>query len=77
MRRNQISDVNIVSDTGTIISQIVCSKHLHSIALASGHFNRNFDQMGCWFSQLPSATGRIRPGNIEVTQPHIGQIIRL
>ena len=48
MRGNQIGDVNIISDTATIIGWIICSKHLHRVALASGRLNRRLDQMGCW-----------------------------
>ena len=76
MRPDQIGDVNVIANAGTIRRRVISAIDLELGAKPEHRLDGDLDQVGCLLTRLSGTALGIGAGNIEVPQDHVTKLMR-
>ena len=68
---DEIGNVNVISDAGTVPCWIIGSEDVHLGPQTEGSLHRNLDEMRGRFGRLAGAPERIGARDVEITQDYM------
>src|SRR5262249_1133400 len=73
---DEIGNVNVIPDTGTVSCWIIGSEDVHLGPQTERSLHRDLDEMRGRFGRLPGAPEGVGARHVEITQDHMAQPMR-
>jgi hypothetical protein len=73
---DEIGNVNIITDAGTVRFRVVGSEHIHFRPQTERSLDRDLDEMGGCSGRLAGATERVGACDVEIAQDYMSQPMR-